>query len=354
MKREYINSLKENKKISWGILGCARVAKSVLAPGIQRSRNGTLLGIASRSLSAANIFADKFGVSRSYGTYIELIEDPDIDAVYIPLVNSLHKEWTIKAAQKGKHILCEKPLASNAIEAKEMVQVCRGNGVLLMEAFAHRFHPQNVLVKSLIDEGRIGKVIGMTSMHSSGVPSRDDIRLSKQLSGGVLMDKGCYCVNTARFIFDSEPISVFANISYGKKSGVDERVAAVLEFPNGGQVHFDTSFSLDSESYYQGYEVFGTGGRILVPFGFVQLQTYRFGHIVDTHIFIQDNDGTQKIDVGGVHQWQLESEYFADVILSGDKLNYPAEDGLLNMRVIDAIYRSGDTGHSESLSLTGS
>ena len=345
---------KENKKISWGILGCARVAKYVLAPGIQRSRNGTLLGIASRSLSDANIFAEKFGVSRSYGTYIELIEDPDIDAVYIPLVNSLHKEWTIKAAQRGKHILCEKPLASNAVEAKEMVQVCKENGVLLMEAFAHRFHPQNLLAKSLIGEGRIGKVIGMTSIHSSGMPQKDDIRVSKQLSGGVLMDKGCYCVNTARFIFDSEPISAFANISYGKKSEVDERASAVLGFPNGGQVYFDTSFSLDSESYHQGYEVFGTEGRLLVPFGFAQLQTYRFGQIVDTHIFIQDNNGTQKIDVSGVHQWQLEAEYFADAILSGDKLNYPAEDGLLNMQVIDAIYRSGDAGHSESVSLTGS
>ena len=330
----------ENQRVKWGILGCAGVADSVMAPGIRRARNATILAVASRRLKRAQEFAEKFDIDRAYGSYGELLDDTDVQAVYIPLPNSLHREWTIAAAERGKHVLCEKPLACNAREAREMVDACREHGVLLMEAYAHRFHPQNAAVKKLLDEGRIGKVLGMTSVHSSGMPLTNDIRMSTELCGGVLGDKGCYCVNTARFLLGSEPISVFASVAYGSSSGVDERVSAFLEFPDEIKMQFDTSFLLDPEAYYQGYEVFGQSGRILVPNPIVQLETYVDGRIVDTSFTVTDDSGIERIDVKGAHQWQLEAEYFSDRVLDGGAIGQPAEDGLANMRAIDAIFAS--------------
>ena len=332
----------EGRRVRWGVLGSARVALAVTMPGIARSRNGRILAVASRSSDRARELSEQFSIERVYGGYGELLRDADVEAVYIPLPNSLHKEWTIKAAEAGKHVLCEKPLASNARDAQEMIDACRSYGVLLMEAFAHRFHPQNVYVKNLVDEGRIGKVRLITSVHSSGRPLGNDIRLNKELAGGVLMDKGCYCVNTARFILGSEPLSVAARVVYGDRSGVDERVSAQLEFPGEAVVQFDTSFFLGSAAYHQGYEVFGESGRILVPTGFAQLATYRRNEIVDTEVLVTDDDGNmEKVSIAGEHQWKLEVEYFADRVLLGEAIGHPAENGLANMTVIDAIYTSG-------------
>ena len=340
-----MSSGNKGKQVHWGVLGCAAVAQAVTIPGIEHSRNGKVLAVASRVLDKARRFSDQFGIERVYAGYQELLRDPEVEAVYIPLPNSLHKEWTIRAAEKGKHVLCEKPLACNAHDAQEMVDACRNHGVLLMEGFAHRFHPQNIYVKNLIDEGKIGKVLGMTTIHSSGRPSANDIRLSKELGGGILMDKGCYCVNTARFILGSEPVSVFAKVVYGDQSGVDERVSALLEFPGEAKIQFDSSFLLASEVYYQGYEVFGQRGRILVPTGFVQLETDRSGEIVDTEIFVTDDaDNTEKITIKGDHQWGLEVEHFADWVLREKDIGFPGENGLANMKVIDALYRSGREG----------
>ncbi len=231
-----------------------------------------------------------------------------------------------------------------------MVTACRKQGVMLMEGFAHRFHPHNVLVKKLIDEGKIGKVVGMTAVHSSGKPLAGDIRLSRELVGGVLMDKGCYCVNTARFILQSEPRFVFARIEFGRESGVDERVTCMLEFPGNAKVQFDTSYSLAPASYHQGYEVFGESGRIVVPSGFAQLATYRRNEIVDTTVTVIDEaNKAEKVVVRGEHQWKLEVEYFADQIMNSGKISFPAEDGLSNMKVIDAIYQSAREGRAITL-----
>ena len=340
----------EGRRVRWGVLGSARVALAVTMPGIARSRNGRILAVASRSSDRARELSEQFSIERVYGGYGELLRDADVEAVYIPLPNSLHKEWTIRAAEQGKHVLCEKPLASDAREAQEMVDACRSHGVLLMEAFAHRFHPQNVYVKNLIDEGTIGKIRGITSIISSDRPSESDIRLSKELAGGVLMDKGCYCVNTARFLLGSEPLSVFARVLYGDRSGVDERVSALVEFPGEAVLQFDTSFLLGPGVYQQGYEVFGESGRILVPSAFGQLATYRRGEIVDTEVHVTDQAGnTETVRIAGAHQWELEVEHFADCVLRGEGIAYPSENGLANMKVIDAIYVSGGEGRAVAL-----
>lgn len=332
------------EKLAWGILGCASVARQVTIPGIRNSRNGTALAIASRSLAKAEEFGRKLGIERTYGSYEELLDDPDVTAVYIPLANSLHKEWTIRAAEKSKHVLCEKPLSVNAVEAEEMRKACRQSGVILMEVFAHRFHPQNLRVKELIDEGRIGRLLHFSSFHASGPPPAGDIRLSKDLAGGVLMDKGCYCLNIARFFFGSEPVSVYATAEFGEESGVDERVVVTLEFPEGKVAHFESSFRLKEGSYTQGYDVFGTQGHIQVPQGFSQIETYRRGTLVDTRFSVGDiavlEPKQETFVCEGVHIWQLQAEYFADRVLNGEEISFPAEDGLANMKAIDAIYRS--------------
>jgi len=340
--------------VRWGVLGCARVAQQVIIPGIQRSRNGTVRGIASRQPERAREFAERFSISRSYPNYQSLLDDPQVDAVYIPLPNRFHAEWAIRAARNGKHVLCEKPLSCNAREAQEMLDACRQHNVLLMEAFAHRFHPQNLLVKQLVREGRIGKVLGMTAVHGSGIPSLTDIKLDKDLGGGVLMDKGCYCVNTARFLLDSEPVSVFANAEKGVESGVDERTTAMLIFPDNVCVYFDSHYRLAPGNYQQGYHIFGESGRISVPSGFVQLDTYRRGHMVDTSVFVTNAESEMaRIDIKAVHQWQLEVEYFADRVLEAMPLDFPAENGLANMRVLDSIYRSSTEGRAVSLQDSG-
>ena len=341
----------ENGIVNWGILGCALVARNVALPGIRNSQNSRALAIASRDLTKARKFGQDFAIERAYGSYDQLLDDPDIQAVYIPLINSLHSEWTIRAAEKGKHVLCEKPLALNASQAQEMVDASERHGVLLMEVFAHRFHPQNVKAKALIEESRIGRVVSMTSVHSSGRPLTTDIRLSKEVGGGVLMDKGCYCVNTARFITGSEPESVFARVAFGK-TGVDERVIAHLKFPDGALCYLYSSIHLAPGTYQQGYEVFGEKGSIRVPEPFSQLSTYREGKIVDTSIFITDHNRNvpqiEQIHFKGVHQWQLQIEHFADQVLQGNPGLSDGRDGLANMKVMDAIYESARQGREVS------
>ena len=351
-----MSSQENNKRLRWGVLGCARVAEAVLIPGIQRSRNGTVSAVASRDLDRARGFAEKFSIGKAYGSYEKLLGDAEIEAVYIPLPNGLHKEWTIRAAREGKHVLCEKALACSAEEAQEMVDACRKNSVLLMEAFAHRFHPQNRLVKKLVSEGRIGKVLGMISTHSVGPHPSDNIRLNRELGGGVLGDLGCYCLDTARFLLENEPTSVFAKIEFGEESSVDERATVTLHFPDDSVVYFDSSFRLAPGTYCGAYEVLGEGGQIYVPKAFAQLDTYRLGKIVDTYFFVRDNaipgqaeSKTQRIDVEGIHQWQLEAEHFADTILAGEELEFPAENGLGNSKVLDAIYQSAKGGRPVGL-----
>ena len=335
--------------LKWGILGCGRVARQAVGPGIQRSANGNIVAAGSRSREKARAFAADFGASRAHGSYADLIADPEVEAVYVALPNSMHCAWTIRAAEAGKHVLCEKPLAANAGEATQMAAACRRHGVTLMEAFAHTFHPHNRMARRLIEEGRIGRLQRIAAVHSGGRPPDDDVRLSAELAGGALMDKGCYCINTARYLFAAEPLSVYATAEFGETSRVDERLVATLEFPGGGIAQFETSLMLaDNQQYSQGCEIFGERGRLFLPYAYSQVATYRFGREVETalHIFQDDieSPSEEKLIFDGVHQWHLQVEYFAARVLAGLPLELPAEDGVANMRVIDAIYASARRG----------
>jgi predicted dehydrogenase len=337
----------DRRSVKWGILGCARIAANALIPGMTRSRNCEVTAVASRSRQKAEEFAHRFGIPRAYGAYEQLLSDPEVQAIYIPLPNALHKPWTMAAAAKRKHVLCEKPLACNAQEARQMRTACEQSGVLLMEAFAQRFHPQNHKVKKLIDDGRIGKIVRLTSSMSRSPHPQDDIRMSPDLCGGVLMDMGCYCISTARFFIGEEPCSVFATQDMSK-SGVDVRTTASVFFPAGEILHFDTNLYLSEGHFEQGTTIYGQSGNIYIRQGFSQVETLRMGKLVETPLVIHDHpigaQASETIRIPAVHQWQLEAEHFADCILHNRPLAYPGEDGVANMRVIDAIMKSARTG----------
>ncbi len=251
--------------VRWGVLGCARVACKAMIPGIQGSCNARVVALGSRSLDKARTVAADFSIERSYGNYLGVLEDPEVDAVYIPLPNSLHKEWTIQAAEHGKQVLCDKPLAGDAGEAAEMIEASSRNGVRLMELFANRFHPQNLEIRKRIEDGQIGQVLWMTSTHSSDFPPTGDIRLSRELKGGVLMDKGCYSVNTARFLFGAEPVRVYARMQIDPEAGVDVRTTATLEFVGGGSAHLIAAFPWARASIAKVIRFSESGDRSSLP-----------------------------------------------------------------------------------------
>ena len=266
-----------------------------------------------------------------------------MQAVYIPLPTTLHKEWTVRAAESGKHVLCEKPLASNAVEAQQMVDSCRKSGVLFMEAFQYRLHPQNQAVKKIIDEGRIGRVVGIATVFSGSKPPEGNIRLNAELGGGALGDQGSYCINIARFLTNTEPTAVFARGDFDE-DGLDRRITADLQFPNGTRAWMDASFQLAGTSVYMGCEIFGDRGRIYIPLPFAQRAVTEEGRILDTSFFISDDASLEtrreEVRVRGVHQWQLEVEYFADRILKSEPIGYPMENGLAQTKAMDAVYKS--------------
>jgi predicted dehydrogenase len=244
-------------------------------------------------------------------------------------------------------VLCEKPLARTATEAREMAEACRRHGVLLMEAFAHRFHPQYAKVREWIGGGRIGRIVRIAaSMSRSGYPV-ENIRMNRDLGGGALMDLGCYCINTARYLVGAEPVSAAARQDIGA-TGVDERTTGTLWFPGGEVLQFDTNLYLDDRHFEQGLTVYGTRGNIHVPAAFAQLDLLRFGRMVETSITLTDHliggHQVETVQVAAVHQWRREAEFFADRILAGRPVGLPGENGVANLRVIDAIVASARAG----------
>jgi predicted dehydrogenase len=201
-------------ELTWGVISTSNIGRAAVNPAIQASSNGELLAVASRNEETAREFATKAGLPDYYGSYEALLDDERIDAVYIPLPNSLHREWTVKAAEKGKHILCEKPLALNAAQCDEMQRAAEANGVRLMEAFMYRFHPQTEKVVEMVRKGVVGDLRFIRSAFTFRLTNPDNIRLNPELGGGALMDVGCYCVNVSRTVAGQEPMEVQALVTW--------------------------------------------------------------------------------------------------------------------------------------------
>lgn len=331
-------------KLRWGILSTAKIGLRAVIPAIQQSCNGEVVAIASRDADKAKQIAQSLNLPRAFDSYEAMLDSPDIDAVYIPLPNSLHHAWTIRAAEARKHILCEKPFALNTAQVDEMIAAAKQHRVQLMEAFMYRFHPQFARVKELIAHGTIGDVRVIRSAFCYFLNRPGDIRRKKTLGGGALMDVGCYCVNMSRMFAGAEPVEVQASAFIGA-SGVDETLAAILKFPNNVVAVFDCSFQSD---YREWMQVQGTHGRIDVPRPIKPMTQpaeilITLGEKADALVMPL----VEKIP--GVNHYQVMVEHFADAVLYGMPQLYPPELDRGNMRVIDALFQSVETGRAVKL-----
>jgi predicted dehydrogenase len=326
-----------DRKVNWGVLGCAGIAEKAFIPAVRESRNGVLAGIAARDEARAKAWADRFGFLKSHRTYQELVEDPAIDAIYNPLPNDLHAEWSIRAMRAGKHVLCEKPMAMNALEVRAMIEAAESGGVLLMEGFMYKFHPQIEKTLALIREGKIGEV---RAVHSSFTFhfERDgaNYRWFPAMGGGALYDVGCYPISLARLVLGAEPVSVFARARVEPATGVDMTTAALLEFPGGRFAQCDSSF----ESHFQSRLLaVGTEGTLRLDWAFSAKD-------FDTAIEIIKGDKTEAVRIPQANMFTLMAEHFGDALLGRAPLLYPPEDALDNMHVIDACFESIRTGRA--------
>ena len=326
-----------DRKVNWGILGCAGIAEKAFIPAVRESRNGVLAGIAARDDARAKAWAGRFGFLRSHGTYQELVEDPAVDAVYNPLPNDLHAKWSIRAMRAGKHVLCEKPMAMNAGEVREMIGAAEAGGVLLMEGFMYKFHPQMEKTLALIREGKIGEV---QTVHSSFTFhfERDgaNYRWFPAMGGGALYDVGCYALSVARLVFGAEPVSAYAAARIDPATGVDMTTAAVLEFPGGRFAHCDSSF----ESHFQSRLLaVGTEGTLALDRAFSAKD-------FDVAIEIIQGDAKEAVRIPRANMFTLMVEHFGDALLGRAPLLYPPEDAFHNMRSIDACFESIRTGRA--------
>lgn len=325
------------QKIRWGIISTARIGEGAVIPAIQKSKNGEVVAVGSRDLSKGQEFARRLNIPKVYGSYEELLADPDIDAIYNPLPNHLHAPLSIQAAEAGKHVLCEKPLALDAAQAQEMADAFQQRGLLLMEAFMYPFHPQTVKVKEIVDSGVLGELRLMTANFTFSIGDEDDIRLKPDMGGGCLYDVGCYCVHVMRLMSGEEPISATATARFGERSQVDEVLAGTLTFPSGLIGHLGCSFRA---AMTQNYEIQGTKGRIYVERGFVPFRPDPNAPIIIRY-YPGASEGeihTEEIRIDPADQYTLMAEDFSDAILNKRPLRFPVEYAIANMRVIDMLY----------------
>lgn len=319
------------KAVRWGMLSTSRINHRI-APVIRESPISELVGIASRELHKAKRAAKELGAVMAFGSYEEMLASDEIDAVHISVPNSLHSEWTVKAAESGKHVLCEKPLAYNAEEAKLAVNACERNGVLLMEGFMYRHHPRHTKVRKIISSGMIGEPIILNARYSDYRKPSDAICWRGELGGGALMHLGCYCLDVSRLIFESKPVSAKAAWSFDQDKGVDVTTVGLLGF--SGERYASITCSIMMFKVDQ-YKVIGTEGVIEVPAAFQP------GHS-NAVIKVTRSDRAEEITVPGANQYRLEVEHFSRCILEESPLTFPAENGLDNMITIDMIKNSID------------
>jgi xylose dehydrogenase (NAD/NADP) len=321
------------KKLGWGVLSTSNIGRIAVNPAIQASSNGELLAVASRDEDKAQAFAADLKIPTSYGSYEALLDDERIEAVYNPLPNSLHKEWTIKAAERGKHILCEKPLALNAAECREMEAAAASNGVKLLEAFMYRFHPRTEKVLEMIRGGALGELRQIRSTFTFPLDRPKDIRWDAGLGGGALMDVGCYCVNVSRTMAGREPVEVMAMANF-LEGGVDKQMAGTLRFEDGMLAHFDCSLTMERSEVYH---IQGNDGHVRVQNAYLP----GIEQAVIEQFDVENELTTLFVD--GADEYKLMVEHFADSVLNGSPLRYSADEAALNMKVIEALYKSART-----------
>jgi predicted dehydrogenase len=331
-------------KVVWGILSTANIGIKRVIPAILSGGHGVIAAIASRDATRARDVAARFGIARSYGTYQALLDDPQIEAIYNPLPNHLHVEWTVKALAAGKHVLCEKPIALNAAEAQALVAARDRSGRHVIEAFMVRFHPQWQRVRALLREGRIGQVRALQSAFTFPVANPGNVRNRLEYGGGALYDVGCYPIVTARYLLGDEPERVIAQVDRDPASGVDRLSSGLVVFPGGAHLLLTSALQL---ALYQRVVVLGTQGRIEILVPFTPPKEHACRIVIDPGTALDGSPAVTE-EFTAVDQYQLQCDHAAAVFRNQATQEFPIEDAIANMRVIDALYRSAASGRWES------
>lgn len=332
-----------SKKLRWGVLSTASIGMRKVLPAMQLGRYTTVDAIASRDLKKAREAASKLGIAKAYGSYEELLADPEIDAIYNPLPNQMHVPWTAKAAEAGKHVLCEKPISLTVAEAKTLLEVRERTGVKIGEAFMIRSYTQWLRVGELLRAGRIGQLRSVAGFFSYYNDDPANIRNQVECGGGALLDIGCYCIQAARYGFGQEPRRVVGLVERDPKMRIDRLTSAMLDF-DGGQAIFTCSTQLVP---YQKVLFFGTRGRIEmeIPFNAPKDRP--------TRIFIDETgelfgSGIKVEEFPVADQYTLQGDAFSQAVLESGEVPVPLEEAIKNMAVIEAVFKSGETGQWET------
>ncbi|MCK5516370.1 MAG: Gfo/Idh/MocA family oxidoreductase [Desulfobulbaceae bacterium] len=321
-------------KVRWGVLSTAKIGREKVIPGIQKSSNGTVAAICSRNQEQAENTAKLLNIRKAYGAYEDLLNDSEIDAIYIPLPNHLHVEWAIKAIQAGKHVLCEKPIGISSNEASTLLQEAQKYPFLkVMEAFMYRFHPQWSKVKALINDGVIGEVKTVNSFFSYFNIDPQNIRNKIDVAGGALMDIGCYCVSLPRFLFNEEPFRVVSTIDRDPVMKTDRLTSAMIDFSDGKTSTFTCSTQLMP---YQRVHIFGADGQIEVEIPVNPLKD------ASSKVWVRTKTSVEEIVVAAVDQYTVQAEMFAKAILEDSQVPIDLSDAVNNMKVIEALFESAE------------
>jgi predicted dehydrogenase len=327
------------KKIRWGVLSTAKIGTEEVIPAMQLGKYCTVTAIASRQLEKAQAAARRLGIEKAYGSYEELLADPDVDAVYLPLPNHLHVLWAIKALKAGKHVLCEKPLGLNAAEAQKLLEASRKFPRLkVMEAFMYRHHPQWQWTKKRVSEGKIGELRTIQSFFSYYNSDPNNIRNKADIGGGGLMDIGCYCISFSRFIFGAEPWRVCGIREEDPEMKIDRLTSGILEFTSG-----TSTFTCATQLVpYQRVNIFGTKGwiEIEIPFNAPSDRPCKIWHGDDARI--------EEVILEICNQYTIQGDLFSRAVLEDREVPTPLEDAVANMQVIDALVRSARSGSWEN------
>lgn len=321
--------------LKFGVLGTAQIGINSVIPGLQKSNYCQVKAIASRTLEKAKQAAEQLNIKKSYGLYDDLLSDDEIDAVYIPLPNHLHVPWSIKALQAGKHVLCEKPLALNTREVEELQRAVESsNGLKCMEAFMYRFHPQWRHVKEIINSGKIGKIRSLYSTFTYYNIDPENIRNKYAEGGGGLMDIGCYCISTSRFLLNMEPDKVVGELKYDSDFNIDNNGNCLMDFADK-----TASFIYGTQQYrQQEVVVHGTQGKIIIDQPFTPPADEKI------NIYLIKDGNTKTIEINPADQYRLQADEFARSIIDNNPLAYSLQDSYNNMKVIDALFESSKKG----------
>jgi predicted dehydrogenase len=338
------------ESVRWGILSVSgHYALRVHEP-LSRLPSAHIEAIASRDGAKAAVAARRFGVGRSWGSYAELLADPAVEAVYIPLPNNLHAEWTCKALEAGKHVLCEKPIAMDAAQARDMARCAKEKGLLLMEAFMYRFHPQWMQAKAIVDRGEIGRVRAFHAWFTYNNVDPANIRNRTETGGGALYDIGCYAISAARWMIGAEPRRVLSLVERDPGFGTDALSSGILDFgeksgaegkgPGGPRA----TFTVGTKAFpFQRVEILGEKGCISVVLPFNAYADVPLGIEVTTGL------GTRRIETGPADQYALIFDAFSRAIRAGSPAPTPIEDAIANMATLDALFKSEKSGVWETI-----